>query len=235
MPVAPLGKHVSPILLALAGGLFLVFLSVPQLVGGLKLFWHERTLDRIAGANLTRPVTPAILADAVVSWREAAGWLDDSRIWTEYGDVLMAAARAAGTNAQLRKERLEEAVRAYHAAIARGPADARAWTMLAAARIELEATPEEIIPLLRMSLRTGPREPGLAYTRLDIAFYLWRILGDGLKAAMADQVLIATRHDIMRLVNIVRRHYLLGPVRAMLDADPVLKWRFDQMYMRLYP
>jgi hypothetical protein len=107
--------------------------------------------------------------------------------------------------------------------------------MLTAARLEINATPEELMPLLNMSLRTGPREPSLVLTRLDIAFYFWQLLEPALQVAMQDQVLLAALDDPRQLAAIAHRHFLLGPVRDMLDVDRVLKWRFDDWYSRDYP
>lgn len=228
-------SHHAPILLSLAGGLFLAALAVPEFWGGLKLLRHERTLPGLAGAYRAEPVSPATLADAVVSWRAALPWLDSAQAWSEYGDVLMAASRAAGSDRALRRRRLDAADDAFRQALARDPADGHAWTLLASTTIERDGTPEQVMPLLWWSIRTAPHEPDLIFTRLDIAFYLWRVLEPALKAAMAEQVLIATHFDPERLARLVRRHYLLEPVRAILDADPQLKWNFDEWYMRLFP
>ena len=145
------GKSLSPILLALAGGLFLLYLAWPQTVGGLLLVSQERTLDGLAGARYTPPLTSAGLVQAVANWRAAAPRLDDCDTWTGLGDVLTAAARGADAASGLRDALLREAIAAYRKALALGPANARAWTMLTAARLEYDATPAELIPLLPVS------------------------------------------------------------------------------------
>lgn len=228
-------KHLLPLSLALAGGAFLVALSLPQFVGGVKLLSQERTLDNIAGGLYTRPLSRDELAIAVSSWQAAAPLLDDSDVWTDLGNVLLAWANTDQTDAPARYQTLQEAVAAYRRALEIGPANARAWTMLAAARLEIDATPDELMPLLNMSLRTGPREPSLVLTRLDIAFFIWRVLDPALQVAMQDQVLLAAQDNPRQLAAVAHRHFLLGPVRDMLEDDRVLKWRFDDWYSRDYP
>jgi hypothetical protein len=226
---------IAPVLLAFAGGLLLAALAAPQFWGGIKLLPQERTLANLAGGLFTQPVSDARLEDAVAAWRAAAPWLDSSDGWTGYGDVLMASARRSAADPALRRRRLEAADRAYREAIARDPANGRAWTMLTAAAVERGGTPETVLPLLRQAMRIGAHEPSLVFTRLDIAFYLWRVLDPALKAEAAKEVLSAARFDVDRFTRLVRRHYLLEPVRAILDSDPDLKWKFDDWYLRLYP
>jgi hypothetical protein len=231
----PDGKSPVPLALAFAGGVFLVALSIPQILGGLNLIGQEGTLDSLAGVAFARPLAPAELAAAIARWGAAAPEIDDSDTWTGYGDLLYAAAAAAGGDKARRAQLLAAATAAYRNALAEGPANARAWTMLAAARAEVDATPEQIYPILKMSLHTGPREEGLIFTRLDLAFYLWRILGPALQAAIQDQVLIAAVDDPRTLAVMTHRHYMLGPVRDMLGADPKVGRRFDAVYSRLFP
>lgn len=227
-------KHLAPLILAFAGGLIVLYLSGPQFLGGVKLIAHERTLEDLGGVPGARPVTPARLADAVSSWDKAAPLLDDGDAWVAEGDLRVAAARVAGNDQIRRIAELRLAIAAYRKALERDPANARAWAMLAVARIELDATPDEIFPLLRMSLHTGAHEPDLAFIRLDVAFFVWSILPPDMEQAMAGQVIIAARHDVVRLAQIVRRHHELGAVRDILNVDPDLKWNFDYWYTRMF-
>ena len=221
--------------LTLAGGALLIALSLPQMLGGVKLIAQERTLDNIAGGNYTRKLTPAEITYDSRRFSEAAPLIDDSDTWASSGDMLLAAAAVPGISEAERRRIVEKAGEAYRKSIELGPADARAWTMLAFDRFALLAPPATIFPLLRMSLRTGPREPGLSFPRLDVALYYWRLLDPQLRVAMQDQVLIAAYDSPLRLAELTHRRYMLGTVRDMLDASRYLKWRFDDLYSRLYP
>ena len=231
----PQRTHLASTALTLAGGGLLIALSLSQLTGGLKLLSQERTLDNIAGGNYTRPLSPAEVSYAAARWGEAAPLIEDSDTWAGYGDVLLAAAAGSGYDPARRRRLVEAAGDAYRKALALGPANARAWTMLAFARFADGAAPAEFFPLLHMSLRTGPREPGLSFPRLDIALYYWRLLDPPLKVAMQDQSLIAVNDNPRRLAELTHRRYMLGPVRDMLGVSRYLKWRFDDIYSRLYP
>jgi len=212
-----------------------VALSLPQVLGGVELISQERTLDNIAGGNYTRKLTPAEITFAAERWNAAAPLIDDSDTWASNGDIVMAAASVRGLSEAERHRLVAVAGEAYRKAIEIGPANARAWTMLAFDRFAVLAPPATIFPLLRMSLRTGPREPGLSFPRLDVALYYWRLLDPQLRVAMQDQVLIAAYDSPLRLAELTHRRYMLGAVRDMLDASRYLKWRFDDLYSRLYP
>jgi len=231
----PQRTHLVSTALTLAGGALLIALSLPQLIGGLDFLSQERTLDNIAGGNYTRRLSPAEISYAVARWGEAAPLIEDGDTWAGYGDVLLAAAAATRNDQEKRRQLVEAAVDAYRKALTLGPADARAWTMLAFARFAYGASPAELFPLLYMSLRTGPREPGLSFPRLDIALFYWQLLNPILKVAMQDQALIAANDNPRRLAELAHRRYMLGPVRDMLDVNRYLKWRFDDIYSRLYP
>jgi len=231
----PKPNHLASAALALAGGVLLVALSLPQVLGGVELISQERTLDNIAGGNYTRKLTPAEITFAAERWNAAAPLIDDSDTWASNGDIVMAAASVRGLSEAERHRLVAVAGEAYRKAIEIGPANARAWTMLAFDRFAVLAPPATIFPLLRMSLRTGPREPGLSFPRLDVALYYWRLLDPQLRVAMQDQVLIAAYDSPLRLAELTHRRYMLGAVRDMLDASRYLKWRFDDLYSRLYP
>jgi hypothetical protein len=228
-------RHFTPILLALAAGAFLAWYSIPQLIGGAWLFGQENTLDRLGGGvPFAEKPTPELIADAIGAWSHAAPKLNDSQTWDEYGDIMVTAANASDQNLKLRNAQLATAEKAYRAAIERSPSNGRAWTMLTSVRVKLGATPDEISNLLRMSLRTAPRDPPLVITRLDSAFYIWRVMPPDLRAQMAEQVRIAAENDTWHLVRLVHLHFMLEPVRDILASDRDLQWTFDRAYMGVY-
>ncbi|HUC61876.1 MAG TPA: hypothetical protein VMF53_07955 [Alphaproteobacteria bacterium] len=228
-------KNIVPILLALVAGVSLVRLGIPQLVGGLPLFFQEDARSRIAGGVPTaKPATPELRQEAIEVWGRAAPILDDTNVWAAYGDILVAEANANNDKPAVRDKRLAEAQAAYRAALIESPSNGRAWTMLAAVRLRLGATPEETAALLRMSLRTAPRDPPLVIPRLDSAFYIWRVMPPDLRADMAEQVRIATVNDLWHFVRLVHEHYVLEPVRDILASDRDLQWTFDREYMATY-
>ncbi len=227
--------QIAGLALTLAGGAYLIALSLPQLAGGVHLISQERTLDNLAGGNYTRPLTGPELAADVAMWGEAAPLVDDSDTWTGYGDVLLAEAGITEATEAKHGELLAAAHGAYRKALTLGPANSRAWTMLALTDFDNGASVAPLVPLLEMSLKTGPREAGLAFPRLDIGLYFWRQLDPKLRAALQEQALIAANYSPRRLAELVHRHYQLGVARALLSVDPILKWRFDDIYSRLFP
>jgi hypothetical protein len=231
----PQATHLASAALTLAGGALLLALAFPQVLGGVKLIAQERTLDDLGSGNYTRKLSPAEITYAAARWSEAAPLIDDSDTWASNGDILLAAAALPGKSEAERRRLVALAGTAYRKAITLGPANARAWTMLAFDLFADQAPPAQLFPLLRMSLRTGPREPGLSFPRLDVALYYWRLLDPQLRVAMQDQVLIAAYDSPIRLAELTHRRYMLGAVRDMLGASPYLKWRFDDLYSRLYP
>jgi hypothetical protein len=228
-------RNFIPILLALAAGAYLAWYSLPQLAGGAWLFSQENTLDRLGGGvPFAEKPTPGLIAEAIRAWSHAAPKLNDSETWTEYGDIMVAAANASDQNLKLRNAQLATAETAYRTALERSPSNGRAWTMLTSVRVKLGATPDEFSNLLRMSLRTAPRDPPLVLARLDSAFYIWRVMAPDLRALMADQVKIAAENDTWYFVRLVHFHYMLEPVRDILASDRDLQWTFDREYIGAY-
>jgi tetratricopeptide (TPR) repeat protein len=228
-------KNIVPALLALVAGVWLIGFGFPQFVGGARLFFEEDTLSRLAGTPFAQPATPALLAEAIAVWSRAAPELNDTTTWTQYGDILVSSANANNTDIPMRDKRLAEAAIAYRTALELSPSNGRAWTMLAAVRIRLGATPEEASADLRMSLRTAPRDGPLVLPRLDTAFFIWRVMPADLRAAMLEQVRIATLNNAWAFVRLVHQHYILEPVRDLLAYDRNLQWTFDRAYMSAYP
>ena len=229
-------KNIVPVLLALMAGVWLVVFGYPQLAGGARLFFEEDTLARLAGGvPLAKPATPALRDEAIAVWSRAAPELNDTVTWTQYGDILVSSANANNADISVRDKRLNEAAAAYRTALLLSPSNGRAWTMLAAVRLRLGATPEEASTLLRMSLRTAPHDAPLVLPRLDTAFYIWRVMPADLRADMAEQVRIATQSNLWNFVRLVHQHYMLEPVRDILAYDRNLQWTFDREYMAAYP
>jgi hypothetical protein len=86
---------------------------------------------------------------------------------------------------------------------------------------------------LGLSLATGRYEPRLIMQRVALGFFADRRLRDGTRAAIRDQVRLATVAMPRELAEFARRRYALGWVRSALAADRTALRRFEATYFSL--
>ena len=224
-----------PLLLPLLGGLYLIYLAIPQTIGGVILIADDRTLVDVQGRVGRRvDATPLPELNHIIArWWRASAWLDNTDTWTSTGDLLMTAARESLKNEAVRNDALRLARTAYRNALLRSPANPLAWCMLATAEFELGGGVEQVVPLLEMSLETGRHETILVMTRLDLAFDFWGDLDSQSHAEIDDQVRIAAKISPDQLARLTQRHFMFTTVRTALSLDPDLLARFDEAFAKL--
>jgi hypothetical protein len=227
-------RSLVPLLFALLGGVALVYLSVPETIGGFALIDEDHSLIDVEGrpGGGVPQIPLSELTLLVEHWWRAAPWLNEGATWSDTGDLLMEAARAT-TDDTLRIETLQQARTAYRNALERSPANPRAWSMLASATFELGGGANEVIPLLEMSLQTGRHETILVLARLDLAFDFWGDTDSQLRAELDDQIRLAGRISPTGLARLARRHFMVETVRDALSLEPDLLGEFDLAYERL--
>ncbi|MHA1569955.1 MAG: hypothetical protein ACTSXZ_10830 [Alphaproteobacteria bacterium] len=220
---------VSVLLAAILGGV-LVWTAAPRFLSGIYLS---------AIREGPAPLTPEAAKDAHALARAeralgvAVAAHEDGRDWARLGGVRLALAEGAGFDTPRGQALLTRADAALVRGLALAPAQPYAWTQLLQARLRRDGVTAKTSRLLRMAIRTGPSEPSLVLTRVDIGLLAWRRLDMETRAALAAQIRLAARRNPADLARLTRRRYALAPVRAALAGTPMLHQRFDDTYRRL--
>lgn len=224
-------QSLTPILLALAAGLLLLWFATPRLISGLYQAAHDQTLR-----DLARPGNAVSALDAAragESRSEALQWLETGRAWSELGAIRLLQAETTGYRSLWGRAYLLRSIAAHREGLALNPAQPYTWTRLARATLTQEGVTPALNPLLKMAVLTGPYEPRLLVSRLELGLIAWPGLDDAVRALMAEQIRIVARFYPERLARLAKRHYALSIVRDALATDPELSRRFDFVYRRL--
>lgn len=199
---------------AIIAGALLILLGVPRFMSAIvqlpadyipRKIEHGETLDR------------ATLAKLASTRRGANEWTADGRQWIQLG---LAQLRQAEFDKGDRQVLLRRAVTAFRRGLARKPADGQAWMWLAEAEL-LRSGPTPIVArAIEMSIHTMPFDPRHHMARLEIALSIWAHLGMQGKAAIADQVRIASRRFSKPLADLARQAGYRDLVQNILRSQP---------------
>jgi hypothetical protein len=210
-------------LIAAAIAVALVALAVPRLLAGAISGPFDDTVRALGRGD---PVSDDALLLALGSRLRAIALIGDARY---HADV--AALRFADYLANPEQSwRLDLAIAAHRDALDRAPAQPFLWSRLALAEMLRDGYRPAVGEALRLSLATGRHEPRLLMPRLELAFTVWPLLPDALRAELAQQVVLAMRWQPQALVAATRRYHRLAEVRDALVASPDLRNRFNLLY-----
>jgi hypothetical protein len=198
---------------ALAGslGIALVLLALPQLGAAL--------LSLYAGPEAPAGGEAAMLARAAGLDR-ADGWFRDPRARTRAGMDEFYAADHAAARGRPDPALLAKAVADLSDGLARAPADATGWAVLAAAR-RAAGDRAGAVAALEASILLGPYEPELTPLRSELAVTLWPDLDADARRVAGGQVRLAWDTAPQALLALARRPGNALPVLAALAADPI--------------
>ena len=217
-------------LTALAAGLLLVALALPRTVAAILQAPGEDVLAALGRGE--RPPQPR-LAVAIAGHRGALDWQDNADIHVDLGALTLARAGDASLPAPVRYAFLDAAIRQLRTGLALGPARPYAWTQYAEAELMRNGAQARIDAPLRLSLMTGRYEPRLILQRVELGFFADRILKDDMRAAIRDQVRLASEAQPRQLAEFARRRFALAWVRTALADDDTALRRFEAAYFSL--
>lgn len=223
------GGRIAP-LAVLAIGMLLVALALPRTVAAILQAPGEAALTALGrGEHLSG----RRLAIAIAGHRGALDWQDDGEIHTDLGALNLARGSDASLPGSVRYAFLDAAIRQFRAGLALGPARPYAWTQYAEAALMRNGAQAHIDALLRLSIATGPYEPRLIMQRVELGFFADRGLRADTRAAIRNQVRLASAAMPHALAEFARRRYALAWVRAALADDTVARRRFEAAYFSL--
>lgn len=217
-------------LAVLAVGLLLVVVALPRTVAAIM---QEPGNAALAALGRGEHLSEQRLAFAIAGHRGALDWQDDGDIRTDLGALNLARGSDASLPGPVRFAFLDAAIRQFRAGLALGPARPYAWTQYAEAELMRNGAHARIDALLRLSIATGAYEPRLILQRVELGFFADRTLRADTRAAIRNQVRLASAAMPHALAEFARRRYALAWIRAALADDRVALRRFEAAYFSL--
>ncbi len=158
--------------------LALLWLGSARLIEG----WRIWPLVQYVHAAWWQGAAPAAPADLLAT----APGRPDGRMWSAYGQVVLAA--ASGTaDAEERRRLLERADRATRKALSLSPAQAATWARLSLIALN-RGDRTTAVRALRRSLALAPNATNLVWPRAKLGLYLWAELDREGRAGVARDV-----------------------------------------------
>lgn len=193
---------------------------------------HDQVMRDLQAARPDSPVRSEAVIEALKARRAALAWHFDPRLATELGGFQLALSSAYGYESETGRFLLDAAIESHVEGLAGDPAQPFAWARLARAKFAREGMSPDLNGLLRMAVRTAPREPQLVLDRLDLAFAVWSALDNTTRKMMHEQIVIAARYYEKRLGQVAKRHYALPILADALKDDEALFVRVGFHYRR---
>jgi hypothetical protein len=204
---------VAAVSLALGG--LLLFLSAPRIVAEFLKLPGNRVL-----AMLQKGTTPSErdLAIFITSRERSLTWADSGRSRTDLAlaQLLLAERETGGARSD---ELVEQAAQSMRAGLSLAPANPYAWTRMSFAALSAGVSSERVAPLVEMSIRTGPSEPDLIFTRLGLCLVEWPYFGPSSHPLLEEQVRLAWRQSPDRLAILARAAGRADTVRSALPQS----------------
>lgn len=216
--------------LVLAIGCALVWFSLPRLFSSLYVSNYGKVLEELSAG---RDVNPPYLALTAKAYTVALQWLADGGLWVKLGEIRLAQAKAAGFKTPKGMKYLGESIEAQKAGLALRPSQPYAWTQLAHATMLKEGAGPALAPLLKMAITTGPYEPKLVLTRVELGLVAWPFLNGETKNLVSGQIRLAARYYPDRLARATKQRHGLRIVHRALLGHANLMRRFTSLYLRL--
>ncbi len=195
----------------IAGGLLLA-LAAPRAIGDILELPARPVIAALRAGQTVDARYLAIAADAEAA---ALDWRDDGRGFAALGLLRYHQARALGFEGAEARARLDEAIAAHRAGLARAPGQAHAWTRLAQFTLLRDGPTPAIGPLLVHAIEAAPYDRRLAFRRIELAMIAWRKLDARARAAIRRQIRFAATVSARRLDALATRRYARALV---LDA-----------------
>jgi hypothetical protein len=212
-------------------GLALVIATAPHLVAGIVQIGGD---PAVAAIERNLPTSPDMLDAAIDSRRAALSWYDTPayhdqigfaavRSWIRLNALLVKAPEAERQSRQL-------AIDEFRQGLTKEPAEPYAWHQLALVDLMTSGPSQRTSQLLKLSVRSGPNEPGIMVQRIVVAMMAWTNLDLETRQLFMSQVEAAAAYRTRELADVALRFGTGDFIMALLAGRPDLKARFMEMY-----
>jgi len=188
-----LTRNVASLVVALALGLALVWLSAPRFLGALDALPARNVLWEI---RKERPVSAELIARGATALERSRRWSGTpAHLLSDLALLKLLQSQLAVDVPTVDAERLlAESVEAQQASLAKAPAGSNGWARLAYARYELAGLTPGARDALEMSLLTGGIDLPLLSFRLYLMLREWDTLESPFEDAAHREIIGLTRH-----------------------------------------
>lgn len=163
-----------------------------------------------------RPVSPAMASVDAARLEGIDGWWRDPFARIRAATLRFQATATAGNPDPAE---IKHAIDDFQSGLARAPADAQAWLLLALARYQ-DRDPEGARLALRSSILIAPYDPALLLARAEIGLKLGATLEPDDRQLVSEQIRMAADHQFAGLVTLAQRSDDVTPILNALDGDP---------------
>jgi len=213
-------------------GLALLWMAVPRTIAYTKLARGDSAMAALARGN-DLPLRQ--VQAAISSRRDALAWTNLPDAWISMGSLYLALARRDGLSQVERLSLLDNSISSFGRGLSAAPSRPFAWLQLAQAHHLKNPTSRAIEPHLRMSILTGPHEPGLIRQRVRLGFAARTALSPETASHISEEVRLWAANDPWRLADWARPQFAMPWIRQALKGKPNLDRRFVVNYLRLPP
>jgi hypothetical protein len=199
--------------LTLAGALLV--LAIPQTTDAILKLYADREIQLAdaEGGN------GQYAAKAVALLQQADNWFDDPEARLDIGLFESELSGAAGAAIAVDGTELTKAVGDLTSGLARSPANAQAWAVLAKDEIE-RGDVVRATSALRTSLLFDPYNPALAILRCGLGLRLWPSLDNDNRRLIGEQLEFAWDQLPTNLVLLAKVGNYLPIISGVFAADP---------------
>ncbi|MEK0082173.1 hypothetical protein [Benzoatithermus flavus] len=189
----------------------LLALAVPRLMATTALLKGDAALELLqSGQEPTLEGIERLLR----SRQEALAWVPDARSHFDLAGAFLALSEANVRGSVTPEELRALAERHLRAGLSLAPADARAWQLLATAKL-LQNDPDEAARALVLSFKANPHAPYLGNARTTLGMLLWGRLDETTQARLRKEMYSTFRQNPSRTAQIALD---TGGVTLLQDA-----------------
>lgn len=170
----------------------------------------------LVASNDAPPLSPAMASVKAVRLEGIDSWWHDPFARIRAATLRFQATASVGDPDPAE---IKHAIDDFQSGLARAPADAQAWLLLALARYQ-DRDPEGARLALRSSILIAPYDPALLLARAEIGLKLDRALDADDRQLVSEQIRMAADHQFAGLVTLAQRSDNVTPILNALDGDP---------------
>lgn len=175
-------------LLVLVISLVLLLMALPRFRSALNYLSVDVALEKISNQQ---ELDLNKVEQLISTTRSSIELHDSPRFWEGMSELLLYQAQKADVDAESKESLIKQAKSSVERSLLQSPANAYLWYRLAVINVLLRQPDENIVPLLIMSMITGPKESGIVNQRLSLSLdYLAAFEAEDLDL-IEDQVITA--------------------------------------------
>jgi len=231
------GGRLGPLVMLMAG-LVLVAVGFRHMAAYTAMGAGDATMVALKSAK-----TPSVRAmrSAIVGRNNALSWMhfaqplaDNAALYYELANRARDSGPDSGPDSgKLRDALLDRSQTLHRNALGAGPARPYEWLRLALIQYRRDPQAAKLNPLLRMSYRTAPAEPQLAFERIKLVYAARTLIDDDIREHVERDIRLVVRFRHGFLAEFGRDSFAFPWLRERLRGYPDIEARLISGYLLL--